>query len=172
MIDKIPNQLVPPHVFDSSFFFITDSRNTTFKQIGMQEEDNWWMKTLAERVRTLREERGWKKSELQRAAKIKSPSTLTDIESGKAVHSPQLPAIAKALGVDAHWLKTGLGNQGQQPEQPQLQPINSLSPDMAAVVEAMNSLSPAKRIALMAMIFKEVSGYDESPPNALRTKVG
>jgi transcriptional regulator with XRE-family HTH domain len=170
MIDKIPNQLVPLHAFDPAFLFVTDSRNTTFKQIGMQEEDNWWMKTLAERVRTLREERGWKKSELQRAAKIKSPSTLTDIESGKAVHSPQLPAIAKALGVDAHWLKTGLGNQGQPPEQIQGLPSSSMSPDMNALVEALNSLSPARRISLMAMIFKEI--LDESPPNALRTKVG
>lgn len=67
------------------------------------------MQTLAERLIKAREEKGWRKSDLMRAAKLKSPSTLTELESGKRTESPQLPIIAEALGVEVIWLQHGRG---------------------------------------------------------------
>lgn len=69
------------------------------------------MRTLAERLIEAREEKGWKKSDLMRAAKLKSPSTLTELESGKRTESPQLPVIAEALGVEVIWLQLGRGQK-------------------------------------------------------------
>lgn len=69
------------------------------------------MTTLAERLIEAREDLGWKKSDLRRAAKIKSASTLTEIESGKRTESPQLPTIASALGVSVLWLQHGRGSK-------------------------------------------------------------
>lgn len=67
------------------------------------------MKTLAERLIEAREEKGWKKAELKRRAGVKSPSTLTELEDGTLKNSPQLPAIADALGVEVLWLQQGRG---------------------------------------------------------------
>lgn len=67
------------------------------------------MQTLAERLIEAREAKGWKKSDLMRAAKLKSPSTLTELESGRRSESPQLPVIAEALGVEVIWLQHGRG---------------------------------------------------------------
>ena len=69
------------------------------------------MTALANRLIAVREEKGWKKSDLKRAAGLKSPSTLTDLESGRATQSPQIPQIADALGVNALWLMTGRGEK-------------------------------------------------------------
>lgn len=74
----------------------------------MQACDHSFMNTLAERLKEAREEKGWRKADLQRAAKIKSPSTLTDLEKG-ATESPQLGKIADALGVCLMWLQYGRG---------------------------------------------------------------
>lgn len=65
--------------------------------------------SLAERLIEAREEHGWNKAELRRRAKIKSPSTITELESGKRTESPQLPVIAEALGVEIIWLQHGRG---------------------------------------------------------------
>ncbi len=63
--------------------------------------------TLAERLIDARESKGWKKSDLRREAGLKSPSTLTELEDGSRTESPQLPKIAKALGVEVLWLQFG-----------------------------------------------------------------
>lgn len=69
------------------------------------------MKTLADRLKARREELGMTKAGLRRAAGLKSPSTLTELENGTIVHTPQLPEIARALGVTPFWLKTGKGHR-------------------------------------------------------------
>jgi len=43
------------------------------------------MSTLAKRLREAREDRGWTKAELRRQAKLKSASTLTELEKGDLV---------------------------------------------------------------------------------------
>lgn len=78
----------------------------------MQACDDAQMSTLAERLKEAREDKGWRKADLQRAAKIKSASTLTDLEKG-ATESPQLGKIAEALGVNVLWLQYGRGPKYQ-----------------------------------------------------------
>ena len=69
------------------------------------------MTSLATRLIEARTDKGWTKADLKRAAKLKSPSTLTELESGKRTESPQLPMIAAALGVSALWLQHGIGDK-------------------------------------------------------------
>ena len=70
------------------------------RQVEMQECEHGNMENLATRLIQARQAKGWKKADLKRAAKLKSPSTLTELESGRRTQSPQLPVIAAALGVD------------------------------------------------------------------------
>lgn len=69
------------------------------------------MSTLADRLRATREERGLNKTQLKALARLKSASTLSELENGTTFHSPQLPNIAEALGVSAYWLRTGKGEK-------------------------------------------------------------
>lgn len=62
------------------------------------------MRTRAERLKEARTEKGWSKADLRREAKIKSPSTLTELENGSRTESPQWPKLANALGVEVMWL--------------------------------------------------------------------
>ena len=88
---------------------VSTNRNYTLRQIETQECDYSNMSTLAERLIEAREKKGWKKSELKRRAGLRSPSTLTELENGTITQSPQLPAIANALGVEVLWLQHGRG---------------------------------------------------------------
>lgn len=63
-------------------------------------------KTVADRIRTLREAKGWSQEELAKNAKIRQ-SFIGALEAGAQQSSGYLPEIAQALGVDAFWLKTG-----------------------------------------------------------------
>lgn len=82
------------------------------------------MENLAKRLIAAREAKGWKKSDLRRAARLKSPSTLTEIESGLRKESPQLPVIAAALGVEVLWLQHGIGPMKKETPLPEkVQPI-------------------------------------------------
>lgn len=86
----------------------SDSRNTIIGLSEPQQCDHLKM-TLAQRLKEVREEKGWTKADLRRASGIKSPSTLTELENGTSTESPQLPLIANALGVEVLWLQHGKG---------------------------------------------------------------
>lgn len=75
------------------------------------------MITLGERLKAAREDLGWNKAELKRRAGLKAASTITELENGTITHSPQLPAIAAALGVDVLWLQKGGDLKEGQPRQ-------------------------------------------------------
>lgn len=66
---------------------------------------------LATRLKQRREELGWSKAELRRRAGLRSASTLTALENGETVDSPQLGVIADALGVEVMWLQFGKGER-------------------------------------------------------------
>lgn len=66
------------------------------------------MKTLAERLIAERESRGISQPELAAKAKI-SQSFIGALETGRQKSSGWLPEIAYALGLQAMWLKTGIG---------------------------------------------------------------
>lgn len=78
--------------------------------------------TLAERMRSAREARGWRVNELDRHAGKAKSGYASRIESGERTKvSPQiLGAYARALGVNHEWLATGGGER--QPASPDLLP--------------------------------------------------
>lgn len=71
-----------------------------------------YVKTLAQRVLTLRTERGWTQGQLAAASGV-SQGSIGNIESGARLdpRATTLTGIAHALGVDAHWLSTGDGSK-------------------------------------------------------------
>ena len=73
------------------------------------------MSTLAERLRTAREEAGLSKAELGRKAGVRSASTLTELERGEVKDSAQLPAIAEVLGGHGLCLQHGRGPKRRSP---------------------------------------------------------
>lgn len=102
--------------------------------------------TIAERLRASREELGWSKAHLRRTAKIKSSSTITELEDGTIKHSPQLPLIARALGVDALWLQTGNGQAKPAYRE------TVLTDDERAVVTFFRAAPPDLRAAMLRMV--------------------
>ena len=103
--------------------------------------------SLAERLKEAREEKGWKKVDLKNAAKLKSASTLTELEKGKITESPQIPAIANALGVEVMWLKYGKGAKYPSPAS-----ALKLSPAALQIAVAANSMSPEHQAAWLHVI--------------------
>ena len=66
------------------------------------------MKTIAERLRYAREQRGWTQNQLAAASGL-SQSTIGNIESGAREGRGSLPKIAKVLLVNHDWLADGEG---------------------------------------------------------------
>ena len=75
------------------------------------------VKTLAQRVKYAREQRGWTQSQLAVAAGL-SQGTIGNIESGARQARGSLPQIAEALGVEHKWLSMGMGNPWKTRELP------------------------------------------------------
>jgi phage repressor protein C with HTH and peptisase S24 domain len=75
------------------------------------------VKTLAQRVKYAREQRGWTQSQLAVAAGL-SQGTIGNIESGARQARGSLPQIAEALGVEHKWLSLGVGNPWKTRELP------------------------------------------------------
>ncbi|WP_434513803.1 S24 family peptidase [Dechloromonas sp. ARDL1] len=94
--------------------------------------------TLRDRLIDARDRLGWKKSDLRRAAGLKSASTLTELENGTIKDSPQLPTIAYALGVEVLWLQHGIGPRERRSNRIDEAGANehsiSLSPDTPEVI--------------------------------------
>ncbi len=66
--------------------------------------------TVGDRVRRVRTKRGMSQAELSRLSGLKQP-TISSLEQGKSNTSGAIASIADALGVDALWLETGLGDE-------------------------------------------------------------
>ena len=66
------------------------------------------MKTVADRLRHAREQRGWTQAHLAVTADV-SQGTIGNIESGARQSRGSLPKIAKALGISHDWLADGEG---------------------------------------------------------------
>jgi transcriptional regulator with XRE-family HTH domain len=111
------------------------------------------MKNLSERLKSARDEKGWRKADLMRAAGLKSASTLTDLETSKAIHSPQLPKIAAALGVNVLWLQHGTGDRYALPArsaEPMMEPSNN--DPISSALNELERLRPTKAALFMAQI--------------------
>lgn len=99
------------------------------------------MNTLADRLKKEREAKGWRKADLQRAAGIKSASTLTDLEKG-ATESPQLGKIAAALGVNVLWLQYGTGPKTTDHSLTDPQHRTSIKAAAKAIIESRHGIDP------------------------------
>ena len=117
-------------------------------------------KTLGERLKEAREDKGWSKADLRRQAGLKSPSTLTELEKGDRTESPQLPLIAAALGVEVLWLQHEIGPKHRDGLLP--------SPDRPASLKNAQSLSELetapdlrgyRRIPLVGEVQGGADGY-------------
>lgn len=68
------------------------------------------MSTFAERLKSMREQKGLTQDALAKLIdRTKSQSVIASLESGANKSSSYIPEIARALGVDSYWLKTGKG---------------------------------------------------------------
>ncbi len=67
------------------------------------------MTTVSSRLKELRTELGLSQAELAKRAHLKNQSIIGALESGYRKKSSHIPAIAKALGVEALWLAEGKG---------------------------------------------------------------
>lgn len=65
------------------------------------------MSTMGDRVRQVRNERGWTQKELAKRAKVKQ-SVISALENGQP-GTPFIVEIADALGVNVYWLRKGRG---------------------------------------------------------------
>ena len=119
------------------------------------------MKTLADRLKEARLKADKKQGDVAEAAGIKQP-TYQALESGKTKKSAYLPEIAKFLGVDVEWLKTG-----NEPSKPELGNDLSDNQNIALKGNVSASHSPLRMIPLLdyvqAGLLHEV-GYDGLNP--------
>lgn len=72
---------------------------------------NRTMTTVAYRLKELRASLDLTQAELAKRAHLKNQSIIGALESGARKKSSHIPAIAKALGVEALWLAEGKGPQ-------------------------------------------------------------
>lgn len=105
------------------------------------------MKTLADRLKEERDARGWTQPELANRAKI-AQSFVGALEAGNQKSSGWLPEIAHALGVDAYWLKTGLGRR---------LPGAALSPDEQVIINGFRLLGDEMREAWLDQAQKKIA---------------
>lgn len=69
------------------------------------------MNTLAERLKSCREDAGLTQAELTKKARLKNQSIIGGLESGSRKTSSHTPLIANALGVNTLWLSNGIGDK-------------------------------------------------------------
>jgi SOS-response transcriptional repressor LexA len=74
-------------------------------QVGL----NWRMRTLAARIKAARERLQLTQQQLADTSGVKQ-SVLSKIESGRIQRTTAVPALARALLCDTHWLDTGEGS--------------------------------------------------------------
>lgn len=131
------NDFVPIHSE-----FLSTSRNNTLRPVETQQCDHSKMNTIAERITAVRTEKGWRKSELQRRAGLRSASTITELENGTIFDSPQLPLIANALGVNVMWLQFGRGKKylgGSQAGPTETASLGQTAIDIATIADTFSA---------------------------------
>jgi SOS-response transcriptional repressor LexA len=85
------------------------------------------MRTLADRIRFTREQRGLSQAQLAKSAGLANQSIIGMLESGDRKRSSHLPAIARTLGVDVLWLQYG-DSAGTQRAQAPVEPGDARLP--------------------------------------------
>lgn len=104
--------------------------------------------TVADRLRTVRKERGLTQVTLAQQAGI-GQGTIAQLESGRVIGSRHLPVIAAALGVSALWLATGNGPRDGDTPPVNFQPAQ---PDrLAELLRIYDNLPESKQAVLLAV---------------------
>lgn len=91
------------------------------------------MNTLANRLKTCREDLDLTQAELAKKAGLKNQSIIGSLESGYRKSSSYIPQIAQSLGVDPLWLATGKSSSSTK-DNPTITEINALVSDMDAAM--------------------------------------
>ncbi|MGJ7490208.1 helix-turn-helix domain-containing protein [Variovorax sp. ZT4R33] len=103
------------------------------------------MKTIAERVKAVRQELGWSQVQLAEEVGV-SQSSIGNIESGFRQRPRELVSIARALRVSPEWLETG---KGPRTERASLTLVGAdAEPTVRALVEYLSSIATKQRPTL------------------------
>lgn len=103
------------------------------------------MKTIAERVKAVRQELGWSQVQLAEEVGV-SQSSIGNIESGFRQRPRELVSIAKALRVSPEWLETG---KGPRTERASLKLVGAdAEPSVRALVEHLANIAAQQRPTL------------------------
>lgn len=103
------------------------------------------MKTIAERIKAVRQELGWSQVQLAEEVGV-SQSSIGNIESGFRQRPRELVSIAKALRVSAEWLETG---KGPRTERTSLKLVgDDARPSVRALVEYLAEVAAQQRPTL------------------------
>ncbi|MGJ7484319.1 helix-turn-helix domain-containing protein [Variovorax sp. LT2P21] len=103
------------------------------------------MKTIAERVKAVRQELGWSQVQLAEEVGV-SQSSIGNIESGFRQRPRELVSIARALRVSPEWLETG---KGSRTERAPLTLVGAeAEPDVRALVEYLAGIAAQQRPTL------------------------
>lgn len=103
------------------------------------------MKTIAERVKAVRQELGWSQVQLAEEVGV-SQSSIGNIESGFRQRPRELVSIARALRVSPEWLETG---KGPRTERAPLTLVGAdAEPTVRALVEYLASIAAQQRPTL------------------------
>jgi len=94
-----------------------------------------FMKTLAERLKEIREKRELTQEALAKLVPC-SQGTIGNLESGTRLESQKIVAIARALGVNPDWLQYGT---------PPQEPLLALSPKEVFIVQSYRSTTQKGR---------------------------
>lgn len=111
----------------------------------MQDAQNiTCVNSIAERLKHAREEAGLTQPELARRSHV-SAGTIGNVESGIRKAPRELLAIARALKVNAEWLKAGKGPKSAEPRGEETMNGWPLTPELLAALHSMDTKS-ARRV--------------------------
>lgn len=103
------------------------------------------MKTIAERVKAIRQELGWSQVQLAEEVGV-SQSSIGNIESGVRQRPRELVSLARALRVSPEWLETG---KGPRTERAPLALVGSnAQPSVRVLVEYLAEIAAQQRPTL------------------------
>jgi transcriptional regulator with XRE-family HTH domain len=94
--------------------------------------------SIAERLKEARDAAGLSQPELAKRAGV-SRGTIGNIEAGHRKEPRELLAIARVVGVNAEWLKTGKGPKSPMPQEDSSMHGWPLSPELLAALQNMDT---------------------------------
>jgi len=101
-------------------------------------------------IRVERERRGWSQTKLGKLCGY-SQKTISKIERGAQRGATRIVEVARALGLNPHYVRTGKGPKVAGPQ----------SPDLARLLGTIASLDPDKQRTIRAYLDVQVPGWDD-----------